>query len=112
MSSTSVKHQDFVGEPMGDKEITAVAGIGAVLGERLSDKGFDKVIFFSLNDFIYLQISFKNYYLKAYVLLGQFLLLKKDEELFKDWMKETCGANSHQSNNAFTCLKEWCNSYI
>ena len=44
MSTTSVKHQDFVGEPMGDKEITAIAGIGNVLGERLSDKGFDKVI--------------------------------------------------------------------
>jgi len=90
MSSTSAKHQDFVGEPMGDKEVTAVAGIGPVLGERLSEKGFDK----------------------AYVLLGQFLLLKKDEELFKEWLKETCNANSHQSNNAFTCLKEWCNSYI
>ncbi len=90
MSSTSAKHQDFVGEPMGDKEVTAVAGIGPVLGERLSEKGFDK----------------------AYVLLGQFLLLKKDEELFKEWLKETCNANAHHSNSAYTCLKEWCNSYI
>ena len=45
MSSTSQKHQDFVGEPMGDKEVSALAGIGPVLGKRLTDKGFDKVIY-------------------------------------------------------------------
>lgn len=90
MSTTSQKHQDFVSEPMGEKEVTAIAGIGPVLGDRLSEKGFDK----------------------AYVLLGQFLLLKKDEDMFKEWLKETCNANSHQATNCFTCLKEWCNSYI
>lgn len=50
MSTTSKKHQDFVSEPMGEKEVTAIAGIGDVLGQRLSDKGFDKVItFYILN---------------------------------------------------------------
>lgn len=52
MSTTSKKHQDFVSEPMGEKEVTAIAGIGDVLGQRLSDKGFDKVSFYSQNNYI------------------------------------------------------------
>ena len=89
-SSTSQKHQDFVSEPMGEKEVTEVAGIGKVLGQRLIEKGYDK----------------------AYVLLGQFLVLKKDEENFKEWLKDACGANALQSQNCYDCLNEWCNSYI
>ncbi|XP_054612038.1 uncharacterized protein LOC129169542 isoform X1 [Dunckerocampus dactyliophorus] len=42
MSSTSQKHKDFVVGPIGDKPVSALAGIGEVLGERLEDKGFDK----------------------------------------------------------------------
>lgn len=44
MSSTSQKHRDFVAEPMGEKSVMALAGIGEVLGKRLEDKGFDRVI--------------------------------------------------------------------
>nr|XP_018669723.1 barrier-to-autointegration factor [Ciona intestinalis] len=90
MSSTSQKHQDFVGEPMGEKGIETVAGIGKVLGKKLSDKGYDK----------------------AYVLLGQFLLLKKSDELFLDWFKDTCGANKKQANDAYQCLKDWCDANL
>lgn len=32
-------------EPMGEKSVNALAGIGEVLGKRLEEKGFDKVRF-------------------------------------------------------------------
>ena len=34
---------DFTTEPIADKPVTALNGIGELLGRRLTDKGFDKV---------------------------------------------------------------------
>ncbi|TNM99364.1 barrier-to-autointegration factor-like [Takifugu flavidus] len=90
MSSTSQKHRNFVSEPMGDKPVTALSGIGEVLGERLERQGFDK----------------------AYVVLGQFLLLRKDEELFTEWLKDTTHANVHQADSCTQCLRDWCNAFL
>lgn len=90
MSSTSQKHRDFVAEPMGEKSVKELAGIGEALGKRLIDKGYDK----------------------AYVVLGQFLVLKKNEELFRDWLNQTCNANSKQQQDCYNCLAEWCRSFL
>lgn len=90
MSTTSQKHRNFVAEPMGEKEVTQLAGIGNVLGERLASKGFDK----------------------AYVVLGQFLVLKKNRDLFIDWLKDTAGANAKQSGDCHQCLSDWCEEFL
>jgi len=90
MSSTSQKHRNFVAEPMGNKPVTELAGVGETLGKRLSDKGYDL----------------------ANVVLGQYLLLKGNEELFSEWMKETCNANAKQQRDCYTCLKEWCDANL
>ena len=42
MSSTSQKHRNFVSEPLGDKTVTDVAGLGPVLGGRLNELGYEK----------------------------------------------------------------------
>ena len=90
MSSTSQKHRNFVAEPMGEKAVTELAGIGNVLGKRLEEQGYDK----------------------AYVVLGQFLVLRKDEELFLEWIKDTAKANSKQAGDCHNCLKDWCDAFL
>ncbi|XP_059471446.1 barrier-to-autointegration factor [Neocloeon triangulifer] len=90
MSSTSQKHRNFVAEPMGEKPVMELAGIGEVLGKRLEGKGFDK----------------------AYVVLGQYLVLKKNQELFVDWLKDTCSANTKQSTDCYNCLNDWCDEFL
>lgn len=75
---------------MGEKPVTDLAGIGPVLGERLVDLGYDK----------------------AYVVLGQFLLLKKDMEDFESWLRDTIKANSKQAGDCSQCLRDWCQAFL
>uniref|UniRef100_A0AC11C3J8 Uncharacterized protein n=1 Tax=Ovis aries TaxID=9940 RepID=A0AC11C3J8_SHEEP len=88
--ASNLDNHYFVAEPMGEKPVGNLAGIGEVLGKKLEERGFDK----------------------AYVVLGQFLVLKKDEDLFQEWLKDTCGANTKQSwesglNPHLLCFLYW-----
>ncbi|ESO82939.1 hypothetical protein LOTGIDRAFT_100069, partial [Lottia gigantea] len=41
--TTSKKHNYFIAEPMGQKPITAIPGLGQILGQRLADAGYHYV---------------------------------------------------------------------
>lgn len=112
--STSQKHRNFVAEPMGDKPVTDLAGIGEVLGTRLKEAGFDKVSFtHNLNKIVrYNLIPKKILHLQAFVVLGQYLVLKKNKDLFQEWMKDVCQANSKQSTDCYQCLSDWCEEFL
>lgn len=45
-------------------------------------------------------------------MLGQYLILKKDSELFKEWMKDTINANSKQASDCYQCLNDWCEEFL
>ena len=42
-SSTTQKFREFMAEPIGDKSIRDVPGIGDVLGTKLSEAGYERV---------------------------------------------------------------------
>uniref|UniRef100_A0A2I3HN08 Barrier-to-autointegration factor n=1 Tax=Nomascus leucogenys TaxID=61853 RepID=A0A2I3HN08_NOMLE len=81
--TTFQKHRELVAEPMGEEPV-------GILGKKPEERGFDK----------------------AYVVLGQFLVLKKTEDLFQEWLKDTCGANAKQSQDCFGCLQEWYDAFL
>jgi hypothetical protein len=45
-------------------------------------------------------------------LLGQYLLINKDEEMFKEWLKEEVGMNGKHLNDCHNCINEWTRSYV
>lgn len=45
MATTSKKHREFVGEPMRDKPVTKLPGVGKARGQEFTKGGFTKVGF-------------------------------------------------------------------
>ena len=64
------------------------------------------------------------------MVLGQFLLLKKNKDLFVEWIKDLAGrelthrwwnylicsifagANTKQSGDCYQCLSDWCDEFL
>lgn len=89
MCTTSKKHEDFVKQPIDNKLVGKLPGIGAELGVRLAQAGYSM----------------------ASQVLGQFLVWNKDRARFLEWMK-TLGANNQQSIKCYEALKEYCNHHM
>ncbi|XP_016933089.3 barrier-to-autointegration factor-like [Drosophila suzukii] len=85
-----MKHKIFIREPIRDKSATELPGIGETVGYKLAKAGFEK----------------------ASTVLGQFLLLKMDKDLFCEWMFITCEANRKQCEDCWECLRKWCNTFL
>lgn len=64
-----------------------------------------------ISKFFYTLIFFQGFD-KAYVLFGQFLLLKKDKEMFIEWLKEEINASNNHATSTFNCLDEWAGHHI
>ena len=97
-------------EPIGDKTIQDVPGIGDILGTKLSEAGYDKVIKSKATKS--LSVIKKNFFVQAYTLFGKYLLCNKDVEQFQDWIQTQCGANSHQAKTAAQAFSEWAEAFI
>lgn len=91
MASTSQKFADFIREPMKDKPVSDLAGIGAKTATELKGHGITK----------------------AYHLLGQFLTFDKDKEMFDSFLQDNApGLQSRWREQTYDCLNEWCENNL
>ncbi|XP_025732621.1 barrier-to-autointegration factor-like protein isoform X1 [Callorhinus ursinus] len=90
MDHMSPRLRAFLSEPIGEKDVAWVDGISRELAINLVTKGFNK----------------------AYILLGQFLLMHKNEAEFQKWLICCCGATECEAQESSHCLKEWCSCFL
>lgn len=88
--SVSKTRRRFVAEPMSEKPVTALAGIGPALAENLKKQ-----------DITY-----------CYQLLGYFLIYKKCKDKFIKEYKLMSKANDKQAEETYSCLSEWADKFI
>ena len=86
-SPTSQKHKKFTSsQDLDNKPVKSLPGIGNILSQRLSDKGYSST-------------SSNSVYQK-------FISLNTDQQKFMTWLKNF-GANSKQANDCYQCIYDW-----
>ncbi|KAL0994926.1 hypothetical protein UPYG_G00129460 [Umbra pygmaea] len=88
--TTSQKHRAFVSEPIGNRSVRDVPGIGPVQGRRLEEQGQPR----------------------ADQMVGRFLTSGRNEEQFQRTLHRDTGANAKQQRDAHQAMKEWTDNNI
>ena len=106
-SSTSQKFRDFTGEPLKDKEVHEVPGLGPKLASNLETAGITKVG-------VRLEKGFRNGFAfsQAFELLGIYLTLLKNKEYFELWVRDNAGANRHQAKECADAVDAFCSQFL
>ncbi|CAF1439600.1 unnamed protein product [Rotaria sp. Silwood1] len=89
-STTSQKFRDFTGEPLKDKHVSEVPGLGPKLASNLEESGISK----------------------AYELLGIYLTLLKNKDYFELWIRDNAGANRHQAKQCADAIDAFCSQFL
>lgn len=74
------RHRNFIAGPMDDKDVEKLPGIATEYGQRMSDRGFDKVRVFLFDS------SKTRLLMQEYKLFGMLLVPGKDETRFRGWL--------------------------
>jgi len=85
-----LKYRQFLCEPMGDKEASALPGVTSVAGCRLRERGCAT----------------------AAKVWGKFLTMQKNQELFEIWLHDVSGASKRDVQACRRCLDEYCDIYM
>ncbi|GJQ78796.1 hypothetical protein Trydic_g2638 [Trypoxylus dichotomus] len=90
MSSTSKKHRDFVREPIGNKCVHDLPGIGGAYGHRLNNSGYGS----------------------ARQVVGQYLVQGGSEPAFRDFLRSEGGVNNKSSGDCYRAVRDWTDNHM
>ncbi|KAK4887778.1 hypothetical protein RN001_004049 [Aquatica leii] len=82
---TTIKHENIVNEPMGNKPVGKLPGVGPTLSGRMVHGGYEK----------------------ASQIYGQYLVLNRDHVRFENWMKDNFRADRRHAGNCSKALEEY-----
>uniref|UniRef100_A0A0N5BU16 Barrier to autointegration factor n=1 Tax=Strongyloides papillosus TaxID=174720 RepID=A0A0N5BU16_STREA len=85
--STTKKFESFINEPMGEKHVIEVPGVGKKTAEKLGSDGIEK----------------------AYQLQGQYLLQGKNESEFNDMLQDKYRMNTKNAGQCTDSISQYTN---